>query len=676
MTAHRSPWLSVAVIMFFALLPVTLTAQSRVEKTLAKADLAFANDQYVDATELYLEVLAEDPENFRAVYRMGVIQRQFLDYRESLRYFRKAAEIDSSQNDTIYLYMGLNYKILDQCRRAEEAFRTFQRFHVTQDELFQRAELEIEGCELITQVLQEKPAYAVQPVSFNSTADDLLPSRLDQGQEDEFLAFMSSRVPPGKRSRRRNQVTGQPNDREIYYLIRENDSTFAGDLQGFNRRINHRRRNDGPATFTGDGLTMYFVSCNTRDNRDGCGIYESRYDPVKKEWGKPTYMEALAGERQVVNSRGRTELVPSDDTQPYITRDGRTLFFVSDRPGGEGGYDLWYSRRVGTGWSEPQNLGPEINTPFNEQSPFFSDNGDKLYFASTGYPSFGGYDLFEVEGSIEQGWGEVENAGYPVNTTYNDLGGIWLGEGDSLAYFSSDRPGGVGNFDIYYAQKVPVELSKLQIAVKGTIRDKVTKEPVAFAVAVLYEYQDNNTLVALDTFQTDQTARYEFPLRADREYKVLGNAPEYLANEEDVSTMGIRGDREIVKNIDIELEPIVIGDAIVLNNIYYDFDEFYLRPDALAELQNLLAILTKNPNITIQMGSHTDSNGSIPYNDVLSDNRAKAVVRYLADNGIDPARLAWFGFGESEPLVFPETSDADEQANRRTEFRILSIEFE
>mgnify|MGYP006268208877 CR=1 FL=1 len=675
MTAHRSSWLSVAALLLITLLPVSLLAQGKVDKTLRKADDAYANDQYVSASELYLEVLAQDPDNYHAVYRMGLLQRQFLDYREALRYFRKAAEIDSSRNDTVYLYTGLTYKILDNCRKAEEAFRTFMRFHQTQDELYQRAELEIAGCELITEVLQEKPPYEVEPVSFNSTADDLFPARLNQGQEDEFLAFMSSRVPPGKRGRR-NQVTGQPNDREIYYLIRENDSTFAGELRGFNKRINHRRRNDGPATFTGDGLTMYFVSCNTKYNRDGCSIFESKYNPVKKEWSKPVFVEALAGERQVVNSRGKTETAPSDDTQPYITRDGRTLFFVSDRPGGEGGYDLWYSRRVGAGWSEPQNLGPDVNTPFNEQSPFFSDNGDKLYFASTGYPSFGGYDLFEVEGSIESGWGEVKNVGYPVNTTYNDLGGIWTGEGDSIAYFSSDRPGGVGNFDIYYARKKPVELSKLQIAVKGTIRDKQTKEPVAFAVAILFEYQANGTLVPLDTFQTDQTARYEFPLRADREYKVLGNAPEYLANEEEVSTMGIRGDREIVQNIDIELDPIIIDQPIVLNNIYYDFDEFYLRPDALAELQSLLKILRQNPNITIRMGSHTDSNGTVPYNDVLSDNRAKAVVRYLADNNIDPARLSWFGYGESDPLVFPETSDADEQANRRTEFRIRSVDFE
>ncbi len=681
MTAHRLNKLSAVGLLLILLLPMSLLAQSdKVQKTLGDADEAYANDQYIDASQLYMEVLAKDTDNFHALYRLGIIQRTFGDYREALRYFSRAAGVDSTRNDTVYLYMGLTYKVLDNCRKARDVFQTFMRFHPADDQLRQRAQLEIKGCDLVEQELLRKPPYTVKPLSFNSSADDLFPARFDQGQEDEFLAFVSSRVPPGKRAKP-NQITGQPNDRDIYYIIRENDTTFAGDIQTFDRRllgrqINHRRRNDGPVTFTGDGLTMYFVKCNSRWNREGCSIFEAKYDPVKKRWNRPNFIEALSGEKQLVDNRGRSEVIPSDDTQPYITKDGRTLFFVSDRPGGEGGFDLWYSRRVGAGWSEPQNLGPEVNTPFNEQTPFFNDAGDKLYFASTGYPSFGGYDLFEVEGSIKSGWGEVKNVGSPVNTTYNDFGGIWLTEGDSVVYFSSDRLGGVGSLDLYYGRKNRVELDKLQIAVKGTIRDKQTKEPVEFATAILYAYQDDNTILALDTFKTDQTARYEFPLKADREYKVLGNAPEYLANEEDVSTMGIRGDRDIVKNIDIELEPIVINNAIVLNNIYYDFDEFYLRPDALAELQNLLKILNRNPNITIQMGSHTDSNGTLPYNEVLSDNRAKAVVKYLADNGIDPARLSWFGYGETEPLIFPETSDDDEQANRRTEFRITSIDFE
>jgi len=672
MTSYRLSRLMVISILWLLMVPVGLFAQ-KVDKTLEQANRSFAQNQLVDAQKLYLEVLATNPNNYQATYRMGQISRRFQDYREAIRYFERAVSINPTKNDTVFLLIGLTYKVLDNCRKAEDAFMEFMRQHPSRDNLHKRAQLEIDGCQLVESALTQRPKYRVKPTTFNSTADDLLPTRLDQQQEDVFLTFVSSRTPPGKKSKP-NQVTGQPNDRDIYYVVRENDTTFSAGLESFPKRINHKKQNDGPATFTGDGLTMYFVRCNSRQNKNGCSIFESRYDPVKKEWGKPQLVEELSGTKEIVTSRGKTKTTPTDDRQPFVTKDGRTLFFSSDRPGGEGGFDLWYSRRVGTSWSAPANLGSAVNSSFDEFNPFYNDEGNKLYFASNGYPSFGGFDLFEVPGTIDS-WGDVENVGFPVNTTYNDAAGIWVGD-DSLAYFTSNRPGGVGGYDVYWAIKKPVKLSSLKIAVKGTIRDKLTLEPVEFATAILFQYRPDGSLMALDTFQTDQSARYEFPLKADRNYKILGNAPDYLANEEEVTTMGIRSDQDIVQNIDIDLEPIQIGAEITLNNVYYDFDEYYLRTDAVDELKGLRKILVDNPNIVIQLGSHTDSNGDIPYNKGLSDNRARAVIRYLVENGIDPARLTWFGYGETDPLIFPETNPEDEQANRRTEFRITSIDFE
>ena len=246
---------------------------------------------------------------------------------------------------------------------------------------------------------------------------------------------------------------------------------------------------------------------------------------------------------------------------------------------------------------------------------------------------------------------------------------------DSLVLFSSNRPGGRGSYDIYWARRQYYPPGSFDITVQGLVRDKRTLQPIPFATAILYQYQPTGAIVAVDTFETDQTARYNFDLLEEQNYKILGNAPEYLANEVEVSTVGIEDDTEIERNIDIQLEPIVIGLPIVLQNIYYDFDEYYLRPDALLELNNLLKVLRQNENITIQLGSHTDSNGGIQYNEVLSDNRARAAVKYLVDNGIDPKRVYWYGYGESQPIIYPELTDEDEQANRRTEFRILSIEF-
>jgi len=648
------------------------------EKTLRKADEAFQVYNTVEAEELYKEVLEADPDNFRAAYQLGRVNSYLRDYREALRWFRKSAEIDPNRNDTVYLQIGLAYKRLNNYRKARESFEEFMQRHKVQDEYYKRAELELEGCNLAEAALASEPEFRVIPVSFNSSSSDRFPTYLDQRQEDVFLAFASYRPLPGKGGKQ-DMVTGESKDSDLYYVVMENDSIF-GEVERFpasgwfTKRIN-TKRNDGPATFTGDGLTMYFSICNSKKNKNGCSIFESKYDPVAKRWGKPTFIESLAGEKEIiVNSRGKTKKVPTDDRQPFVTKDGRTMFFVSDRGPGEGGFDIWFSRKLGSAWSTPENLGSTVNTPFDEASPYVNDAGDKLYFASEGLAGFGGFDLYESEGTIGS-FAEPVNMGYPINSSYNDYGAIWIND-DTLAYFTSDRPGGMGRDDIYRAAFIKVDLDALDVAVKGVIRDKQTKEPIEFATAILYEYLDDNSIVALDTFNTDQSARYEFPLKVEKRYKVLGNAPEYLANEEEVTTVGIRKNTELVRNIDIELEPIIIDSAIVLQNIYYDFDEYYLRPDAMPELTKLITLLNQNPNIMIQMGSHTDSNGTLVYNKVLSNNRAMAVVKFLAENGIDPSRLSWFGYGETDPLIFPEMSDTDEQANRRTEFRITSIEFD
>ncbi|MDX2284874.1 MAG: OmpA family protein [Bacteroidia bacterium] len=671
MTVYRYSWLRASIFLLILAGPMVLSAQ--VEKTLRKADLYFRSYNMVAAEDLYNQVLEEDPNNFTASYQLGRVYNFLKDYREALRYFTQARSIDPNRNDTVHLQIGLVNKLLGNYRAARESFEEFKRLHKVQDELYKRADLEIKGCDIAEASLAGRPMFRTQPVSFNSAADDRFPAYLDQNQEDVFLAFASGR-PLAKGKNKRNAVTGEPKDTDIYSVIQENDSIFAAEVQRFPYKIINTRNNDGPASFTGDGLTMYFTICNGKDNPTGCSIYESKYSPVRKEWSKPVRVEAVAGEKEVqINTRGKTKRVPTDDRQPFVTRDGRTLFFVSDRPGGQGGFDLWFSRKIGAGWSAPENLGSTLNTPFDEVSPFFNNAGNRLYFASEGLGGFGGLDLYYSDGVIGS-WSEPVNLGAPINSSYNDFGSLWM-DGDSSGYFTSDRPGGAGSFDIYWAKRLYYPKETYEISVKGIIRDRDTKQPVEFATAILFLYTDDNTIMPLDTFQTDQDARYEFPLEADQRYKILGNADQYLANEEEVSTAGIQENTEIVRNIDISLEPIVIDAPIVLQNIYYDFDEYYLRPDALVELKKLLKLMRDNPNLIIQLNSHTDSNGTEEYNKVLSNNRAKAVVAFLADNQIDPARLTWYGFGESQPLVSPELSDEDEQANRRTEFQIISIDF-
>jgi len=223
---------------------------------------------------------------------------------------------------------------------------------------------------------------------------------------------------------------------------------------------------------------------------------------------------------------------------------------------------------------------------------------------------------------------------------------------------------------IYTARAIYRPDPPVEVTLQGKIRDAATKLPIGFATAILFEDTDAGR-VALDTFETDQRARYQFKLEPSKKYRVLGNAPNYFAKDVTFATPDTTV--ELERNIDIELDPIIIDEAIVLDNIYYDFDEYYLREDAVLELNGLADLLRNNSNIAIELRSHTDSNGGNAYNLRLSESRAKAAVRFLIDSGIQPIRINWVGRGEEELLISPEVTPEDEQINRRTEFKVISI---
>ncbi|MEL7339258.1 MAG: tetratricopeptide repeat protein, partial [Bacteroidota bacterium] len=239
-----------------------LQAQSgKTDKTRKKADYYYQSDNFVEAEKLYKEVLNDNPSDFQSAYLLGSINSYLQDYRESLRYFRKAAEIDPARNDTVYLQIGLVYKRLNDYRKARESLEEFMRRHRTRDELYALAELEIKGCELAEQSLGDsRKEYRVNPASFNSTAGDMFPAYLDQRQEDKFLVFTSHRLQSKKKKRSKaDPNTGEPRNSDLYTVVMENDSTFGAEVIAMEKIVNDKKRNNGSASFTADGLTMYFT---------------------------------------------------------------------------------------------------------------------------------------------------------------------------------------------------------------------------------------------------------------------------------------------------------------------------------------------------------------------------------------------------------------------------------
>ena len=639
------------------------------EKIMQEANRLYGLQRFSKAKEAYIEVLKKDPENFLATVRTAKCSYFIQEYDDAARFYESAVEIDPAGNDTVYFELGITYRVLDRQNDALEVFTEFRKRWKEKDDYARRVKLEIEGCKYVEQQRNEDPKWRVKCLDgVNSEMGDNFPAVLQQTEEEKFLVYTTSAT-----SNKKKEIFEGYNEgySDIYFAKIEDDTTF-GPSESMGKKIN-TSSNDGNPTFSPDGMTMYFSICNQGKLGYGCSIYYSKYDPRKKKWGKPKVIESLQGKKEVVvNSRGKIKKVPTYDVHPSLSEDGNTIFFVSDRDGGEGRLDIWYATNYGEGeWSEPINAGPTINTAFDDISPFLSRDNNTLYFSSNGRIGFGGFDMFMTEGGVGS-FGEAENMGAPFNSSYDDFAGFWS-EDDSSAYFSSNRLDCKGRDDIYWGKKI--EAPPIEVAVHGLVVDEKTKLPVPFAIVILFEKDFEGDLIPVDTFRTDQSASYNFALEKEKDYKILGNAPEYLANEVDLSTSGLNETTDFEVNIDIELERIIIEKPITLNNIYYDFDKYDLRDESVTELQRLTELLNQNGNITIQIGSHTDSNGTEKYNKTLSENRAKSVVTFLIENGITPKRLNWFGFGESELLFYPEKNDEEEQLNRRTEFRILSIDF-
>lgn len=637
------------------------------EKIMEIADDLYRLQRFARAKEAYIEVLKKDPENYVATVRTAKASYFIQEYDDAARYFESALEIDKNRNDTVYFELGMTYRVLDRQNDALEKLMEFRKRWREKDDYARRVKLEIEGCKFAEEERKKDPEWRTRCLDLNTAMGENFPAILSQNEEEKYLVFTSSRT-----ESKNNEIFEGYNEgySDLWIAKIEDDTTFAV-AENMGKKIN-TKNNDGNPTFTADGQTMYFSICNQGKLGYGCSIYRSTYDPRKKRWAKPRVVEELRGSKEVVvDSRGKIKKVPTYDVHPMLSADDNMMFFVSDRDGGSGRLDIWYASWEGDKWSEAQNLGARVNTPFDDISPMLSGNGQTLYFSSNGRVGFGGFDLYKTEGGMGS-WGDPMNMGAPINSTYDDISGYWS-EDDSSTYFASNRPGCTGRDDIYWAKKK--EEDPCQFAVHGLVLDKKTQLPVQFATVILFEIDFEGDLIPVDTFKTDQSAEYNFEVECEKDYKVLGNAPEYLANEEEFSTKGAKGVNDLELNINIELERIIIEKPIILNNIYYDFDKFDLRDASLEELDNLIGLLLQNSNISIQLGSHTDSNGTENYNKTLSENRAREAVTYLIENGIAPDRLKWFGFGESKLIYFPEKNDQEEQMNRRTEFQILSIDY-
>jgi OmpA-OmpF porin, OOP family len=443
----------------------------------------------------------------------------------------------------------------------------------------------------------------------------------------------------------------RPEDDEDLVISLKNEAGEWGAPQSLSPKINSPG-NEGTCTISADGRILIFTSCFGRKGYGKCDLYISR--KTGTEWSEP---ENLGPE---VNT-GAWE------SQPSLSADGRTLYFVSDRAG-FGKTDIWVTRLSASGeWQKPTNLGPVINTSGDEISPFIHPNGRVLYFASNGHPGFGGFDLFYSE--WENGaWSKPVNMGAPLNNAEDQLSLFITADGKKGYYSNEKHQGDIKKFrGLLYEFEVPeaLQVKYKSNYIRGQVLDKVTGKPLK-AVVELFDL-GNEEMVAM--VESDAvTGDYMMVLTEGAGYALYVNKEGYLF--ESLSFDYAQRDNFEPILLDIHLQPIDKGVSVTLNNLFFDTDKYEIKESSYTELNKVVRFLMENPSLRIEISGHTDDVGSKAYNQQLSEKRASSVRDYLISKGIPASRLLSKGYGDSLPKT-PNTNEANRQMNRRIEFRVL-----
>jgi outer membrane protein OmpA-like peptidoglycan-associated protein len=353
------------------------------------------------------------------------------------------------------------------------------------------------------------------------------------------------------------------------------------------------------------------------------------------------------------------------ESAPSLSPDKRDLYFTSRRLGGYGGSDIYVSHLLAGGqWSEPENLGPEVNTIGDESCPFIHADNQTLYFTSSGHPGYGGDDLFLTRKGPKRKWSVPRNLGYPINTIENE-GSLVITADGAVAYYASDRADSRGGLDLYtFGMRNDIRPVKT-LWIKGKVFDKNTSKGLPSAIALT----DLKTKDIISRVQTDETGNYLITLPVGKDYAFNVNRKGYLFFSDNFPLSQKSPDSTY--NIDIPLQPLAANASIILKNIFFDVNRYTLKTESQVELDNVVTLLKDNPTVKIQINGYTDNAGKPADNITLSNNRAKAVVEYITVKGIDAKRMSYQGFGEKMPLA-DNSSEEGRARNRRTELKVLA----
>lgn len=607
-------------------------ANKKARKWYDKSTTYFAQQDFANVEESLVKALEAEPEFIDAMLRLADLYYMQKDFEGAVAWFDKATTLAPDHNLRVYFTYGYALWELDRFAEAGAAFQRYSEIPNLSD----RKQREIEGilrnCQFAAHAVQHPVPFS--PVNLGPQINT---------DKHEYLPTLTA------------------NDAQLYFTRRKGlqedifeadwvDTSF-GAAQPLSGKINTTAYGEGSSSISPDGKTLFFTADYGGNGQRGWDIYKSSL--TKRGWTQPEILPVP------VNSLAY-------ESQPSITSDGRSLYFVSRRPGGQGGKDIWVSHlQDDCSWGEPINLGPTINTFADEEVPFIHADGQTLYFGSSGHVGMGGSDLYMCRKLPDGSWSEPVNLGYPINTKANE-GSLTVSTDGTTGYYTSDQMGGYGGFDLYKFTLDPSIQPERVTWVDITIVDAVTKEQLDADFA-LYNL-DDTVLVANSKCQEYLKDQFLISLPAGIDYALNIERSGYLFHSERF-TLSQQGNFAPVEKV-IELQPIKAGATMVLNNILFETDQSDLLPASRIELNKVVEMLMKNPKMKIEVEGHTDNVGSDTYNLALSQERADAVATYILQKGIAADRLTTTGYGAAEPIASNDTEEG-RALNRRTAITVL-----
>lgn len=615
---------------------VVSTKNKKAIEAYVEADNLRVRAQYTQAIALLNIAIEKDKNFFEAYLRMGLVYKALKNFEAATDYYEKGLAItpDVRWKKVFWIELSETCMRLGNYNKVLEYVNLYLKNESINKAKIAQADLWRRSAEFSLENMKTEITYQPRKLSDTLNRFPMQYFPVITGDEQEMIFT-------------RRLGFDNEDDEDLVISTKSEDGTWQTPVS-VSENIN-TNFNEGTCTISADGRQLIFTSCLGRRGYGNCDLFESI--KTGDQWSPPVNLGPM------INSAAW-------ESQPSLSADGRVLYFVSDRRGGLGSRDIYFSQKNDEGkWSRAQNMGKSVNTPYDEISPFIHANDRTLFFASTGWPGFGGYDVFrsEREDSV---WSQPVNFGYPINN-HEDQFSMFITPDSERGYYSHEEVAKESTSQIFeFFVPEQYRLRYRSNVVKGLVRDSKSGEPVKGRI----ELFNLLTKQIISVTNSDSVSgKYLMVLTQGADYALYVNAPGYLFKSLNFNYEHDYNPKPVI--IDVNLDKARSGAMIVLNNIFFEVDKFDLAPKSQTELDKIARFLLENPTIKVEISGHTDDTGTASHNQTLSLKRAQAVVQYLTSHGISAARLAQIGYGSSRPIR-PNDTEENKQANRRIEFRV------